>query len=71
MGIMVEAIDELLDILVHERVVGDLVSPRCRLILARKLAVQEQIGDVQEGCLPGQFLDRVTAVAQDPRSPSM
>jgi hypothetical protein len=65
MRIVMEAIDELLDVLVHEGVVGDLVRPHGRLILARDLAIQEQVGDVQEGRLPGRFLDGITAIAQD------
>ena len=64
--VVMEAVDELLDVLVHERVVGDLLDPRLRLGRARQLAVQQQVGDLQERAVLGQFLDRVAAVAQDP-----
>ena len=64
-SVVVEAVDELLDVLVHVGVVGDLVGPRRRLFLVRQLAAQQQPGHVQEGRAARQFLDRVTAVAQD------
>jgi hypothetical protein len=64
-GVVVEAVDELLDVLVHVGVVGDLVGPGARLFFVRQVAVQQQPGHVEEGRALGQFLDRVAAVAQD------
>ena len=48
-GVVVEAVDELLDVLVHEGVLGDLVTPRAGLILVRQVAVQQEPGHVEEG----------------------
>ena len=56
---------KLLDVLVHERVVGDLVHPGLVLRLGRQLAVDQQVGDLEEVRLLGQLLDRVAAVLQD------
>jgi hypothetical protein len=64
-GVVVEAVDELLDVLVHVGVVGDLVGPPRRLVLVRHLAAQQQPGHVQEGCAARQLIDRVAAVPQD------
>ena len=64
-GVVVEAVDELLDVLVHVGVVGDLVRPRRRVLLVRQVTVQEQPGHVQEGGVLGEFLNRVAAVAED------
>jgi hypothetical protein len=47
-GVVVEPVDELLDVLVDERVVGDLVRPRPELLRRRQLAVQQQVGDLEE-----------------------
>jgi hypothetical protein len=68
-SVVVEAVDELLDVLVHVRVVGDLLRPRGGLLLARQLAPQQHEGYVQERDSARQLLDRVAAVAQDPLLP--
>ena len=54
-----------LDVLVHERVVGDLVHPGVVLVLGRQGAVDQQVGDLEEVGLLGQLLDRVAPVLQD------
>jgi hypothetical protein len=64
--VVVEAVDELLDVLVDERVVGDVEHPRVVLLLGRQLAVDQQVGDLEEARVLGQLLDGVPAVAQDP-----
>ena len=46
--VVAEALHELLDVLVHERVVGDLVHPRVVLLLGRQGAVHEEVGDLEE-----------------------
>jgi len=48
-SVVVEAVDEFLDVLVHVGVVGDLVGPPRRLFLVRQFAAQQQPGHVQEG----------------------
>ena len=64
--VVAEALHELLDVLVHERVVGDLVHPRVVLRLRRQGAVHQQVGDLEEVGLLGQLLDGVAAVLEDP-----
>src|SRR6185437_7207078 len=64
-GVMVEAVDELLDVLVNDRVVRDLVDPAVQLGGRRKLPVEEQIRGLEERALLGELLDRVAAVLQD------
>ena len=64
-SVVVEAVDELLDVLVHVGVIGDLAGPRRRLSVVRHFAAQQQEGHVQERGPAGQLLDRVAAVAQD------
>ena len=57
MGVVAEALDELLDVLVHERVDRDLVDPLVELRLGRELAVDQQVGDLHLGAaldVPGQ-----------------
>ena len=65
-GVVAEALHELLDVLVHERVDRDLVRPVVELLLGRQLAVDQQVGDLEVGRLLGQLLDRVAAVLEDP-----
>ena len=65
MRVVMEAVDELLDVLVHERVVRNLVRPRLRLAGARQVAVQEQVRDLEERAVLGEFFDRVSAVPQN------
>ena len=65
-GVVAEALHEALHVLVHERVVGDVVHPGLVLGLGRQLAVDQQVGDLEEGRLLRQLLDRVAAVLQDP-----
>ena len=64
--VMMEAVDELLDVLVDERVVRDVVLPGCELLLVGELAVDQQVGHLEERALLGQLVDRIAAVAQDP-----
>ena len=64
--VVAEALHERLDVLVHERVVGDLVHPRVVLVLGGQLAVDEQVGHLEEVRLLRQLLDRVAAVLEDP-----
>jgi len=66
MGVVMEPVDELLDALVDDRVVGDAVDPRIELRRGGQLAVQQQVRRFQERAPLGQLLDRIPAVAQDP-----
>ena len=47
-GVVAEALHEPAHVLVHERVVGDLVDPGVELRLGRQLAVDQQVGDLEE-----------------------
>ena len=65
-GVVVEALEEpLADVLVDERVGGDLVDPGVELVPVGQLAVDQQVGDLEVGGPLGQLLDRVAPVAQD------
>ncbi|EKX66764.1 hypothetical protein STRIP9103_03230, partial [Streptomyces ipomoeae 91-03] len=66
-GVPGEAPVEVLDILVQQRVLGDVVLEAGELVDGRQLAVDQQVGDLQEGGALGQLLDRVAAVAEDAR----
>ena len=48
-GVVAESLDELLDVLVDEGVVGDVVGPGVELGLRRQLAEDEQVGDLEVG----------------------
>ncbi len=65
-GVVAEALHEVADVLVHEGVEGDLVLPRVVLLAGGQLAVDQQVGDLEEVGVLGQLLDRVAAVLQDP-----
>jgi hypothetical protein len=66
-GVVAEALDELLDVLVHEGVVGDVVDPPFELLLGGELAEDEQVGHLEIGRLLAQLLDRNPPVLEDPR----
>lgn len=60
-----EAIEEPLEVLVQHGVPLDLVGKGGQLLGGRQLTVDEQVGDLDEGRLLGQLLDRVSAIPQD------
>ena len=65
MGVVVEAFQEALtDVLVDERVIGDLVHPVVELCLVREIPVDQQVGDFEVGRLLCQLFDRVAAVLE-------
>ena len=64
-----EALHELLDVLVHERVDRDVVDPLVELQLGRKLSVNQQVRDLEVARLLGELLDRVATVLEDPLLP--
>ncbi len=67
MGVVAEALEELLEVLVNEGVMGDVVGPTVKLRPGRQLAEDEQVGDLEEGRALAELLDRVAAVFEDPR----
>src|SRR5712692_325150 len=60
-----EAVQELLDALVDEGVMGDVIGPLVQLRSAGQVAAQDQVGSLQIIALLGQLLDWIAAVAQD------
>ena len=64
-GVAREAVEEGAQVLVQHRVPADGVLEAAQLVARRQLAVDEQVGDLDEGRLLGQLVDRVAAVAQD------
>src|SRR5206468_8479633 len=68
-GVLGEAVEEAPHLLVDQAVARDAVPELLELIGGGQLAVDQQVGDLQEGALLRQLLDRVAAVAQDPGIP--
>src|SRR3954447_1545247 len=67
MRVVTEAGEEVPQVLVEQRVLRD---PRLEVVelgLGRKLAVDQQVRRLEEARLLGKLVDRVAAVAQDPR----
>jgi len=62
--IVAEAAEEVLQGLVHHRVMRDLVLEALELGRGRQLALHQQVGDLQEARMLGQLLDGVAAVQQ-------
>src|ERR1035438_5467997 len=65
-GVVPEALHELLDVLVEVRVHRDVLSEVLQLGCRRELALQKEPRDLEERRLLGQLLDRVTPVFEDP-----
>ena len=66
MGVVVEALHEpLAHVLVDERVVRDVVDPAVHLLLVRELAEEQEVGNLEEGRVLGELLDRIAAVTED------
>jgi hypothetical protein len=70
-GVVTEPLEELLDVLVDEGVVGDVEDPALELGLRGKLPEDEQVGDLEVARVLAQLLDRVAAMLGIPASPSM
>jgi len=64
-GVVMKAVDELLDVFVDDRVVRHLKDPRVQLRRRRQLAMEQQVGGLEKRALLGKLLDRIAAVAQD------
>ena len=65
MGVVSEPVHELLDILMDDRMMGDVVRPFVQLGPGRQHAVDDQEGDFEKGTVDRQVLDRVAPVTQD------
>lgn len=62
MGIVLEGLLNTLNIGVNEAVVVDLVLPIGELRLGREFSMNEEEGDLKEGTLLGELLDRNTSI---------
>jgi len=63
---MVEGLGEpLADVLVYERVVGDVVYPGVVLLGGGEFPVDQEVGDFEIGGLLSQLLDGIAAVFED------
>ena len=60
-----ERVEEVPHLLADERVMRDLPDEPIELLAARQLAPDQEVGDLEEGGVLGQLLDRVAAVAKD------
>ena len=67
--VVTEAVEEFLDVLVQERVNGDLVLPRRQRIPGGELSLDQEVRDFEEGATLGELLDRIAAVLEDPPFP--
>ena len=63
--VVAKAFHELLDILMHVRVVRDVVCELVVLGLRGQLSVPQQPGDLEEARLFRELLDRIAAIAKD------
>ena len=64
-GIAPEAAIEVHELLVHHRVIGDVVHEALLLRLVRQFPEQQQVRDLREIAVFGQILDAVAAMQQD------
>ncbi len=65
-GVHREGVEEVPELLADEGVALDLADPGVQLLGIRQVAVDQQVGDLEERRALGQLLDRIAAVAQDP-----
>ena len=65
MRVVMETVQEVLQRLMHHRVMRDLVFECAELCCIRQLAIDQQIGDFKKTRLLCQLLDRITAIQQD------
>ena len=61
-----EAVEELLEVLVQQGVAPDPLVERTELVGRGQLAVDQQVGDLEEAGLARELVDGIPAIAQDP-----
>jgi hypothetical protein len=64
MRVVMEAVQKVLERLMHHRVMRDLVLERRKLRLAGQFAVDEQVSDFEEARILGELVDRIAAIEQ-------
>ena len=65
MCVVAEALDEALGVLVDQGMGRDVVLPHHEVRAGGQLALDDQVGGLEEGALLGELLDRVAAVPED------
>src|SRR5512143_194728 len=65
MRIMMESVNELFDILMDNRVIGNVVRPVRQLGFRGKLAIKNKIGRLQISTLLRDLFDRIATIAQN------
>jgi hypothetical protein len=65
MRVVAEAVDELADVLVHHRVIGDVAREGLELRAVGQLTVDQQVRGLEKARALGELLDRIAAVVQD------
>ncbi len=66
-GVAPEPAEEVGDLLVQHRVIGDVFLELALLLARRQFAVEQQVADLHEVGMFGQVLNRNTAIQQDAR----
>src|SRR5690348_5364230 len=64
-GVIMKAVEEFLDALMNEGVMGDVVTPFLELFARGKFAKNNQIGGFEIAASLGQFLNGVSAIAEN------
>ena len=64
-GVVAEGLEEVLDVLVDEGVVGDVEDPPLELLLGRQLAEDQQVRHLEIARVLAELLDRDPAVLED------
>src|SRR5262245_55719596 len=65
MSIVVEAVNELFDVLMNDRVKSNIMRPLFELCFRGKLPVKNQVGCLEISTLLRQLFDRITSILQD------
>ena len=65
MGVVVEAVDELLHVLVQHGVPQNFAVPESQFVGGGQIPVQQQVGDFQEGAVLGELFDGIPAIEKD------
>ena len=63
--VVAERLQQLRHVLVHIRMERHVVHEAIELVLRRELALEDQVGDLEERAALGELLDRVSAVPED------
>src|ERR1044071_2739817 len=64
MSVVVKPVDDLFDVLVDERVIGDVFGPAFELSRRWELAIQQQVSDFEISALLRQLVYRITAILE-------